>query len=78
MCGLGVGVGGGGGARGIVGKEKGYNDRFDSQLTSETKEKDVNMMLYVCLVQVEDYAARKQMEVAAVERWCSSILAYDH
>ena len=35
-------------------------------------------MLYVCLVQVEDYAARKQMEVAAVERWCSSILAYDH
>ncbi|XP_076441895.1 methionine synthase-like [Babylonia areolata] len=28
--------------------------------------------------QVEDYAARKQMEVSDVERWCSSVLAYDH
>ena len=61
-----------------MGKGTGYNDRFDWQVTSETKEKYVDMMLYVCLVQVEDYAARKQMEVAAVERWCSSILAYDH
>ena len=27
--------------------------------------------------QVQNYASRKQMSVAEVERWCSSVLAYD-
>ncbi|KAK7507103.1 hypothetical protein BaRGS_00001954 [Batillaria attramentaria] len=32
----------------------------------------------LCKDQIEDYAARKGMDVSEVEKWCSSILAYDH
>lgn len=39
--------------------------------------RDLRLSLSVFVGQVEDYAHRKQMEVAEVERWLGPILGYD-